>query len=113
MTVDYVAVASAGGATLACFNGRLIGMLQLREDDRTLFIENIAVAPAAQGLGLGSILLYEAERVARASGLSEIRLHTNVAMVENLLFYVRRGYQETRRAVEDGYHRVHFVKLLL
>lgn len=41
-----------------------------------------------------------------------IRLCTNEAMTENLAYYLRMGYPETHRAVENGYHRVFFTKRL-
>jgi GNAT superfamily N-acetyltransferase len=60
-----------------------------------LLLENIAVTPSAQNMGLGSRLLRLAERHALAMGLPEIRLYTNEAMTGNLGYYPRRGYQET------------------
>jgi hypothetical protein len=39
-----------------------------------------------------------------------VRLCTNEAMTENLEFYPRRGFRETGRGVQDGYHRVFFAK---
>jgi hypothetical protein len=45
-------------------------------------------------------------------GLGELRLYTNVAMVESLRFYVTLGYEETGRAQQDGFDRVFFRKTL-
>jgi hypothetical protein len=39
-------------------------------------------------------------------------LCTNAAMTENLDFYPRRGFHETGRGVQDGFHRVFFAKAL-
>ena len=33
-------------------------------------------------------------------------------MTENIAYYPRRGYTRTHGTVEDGYQRVHFVKML-
>ena len=41
-----------------------------------------------------------------------MRLCTNEAMTENLVYYPRHGYRETGRAIEDGYRRVFFSKSL-
>jgi hypothetical protein len=41
-----------------------------------------------------------------------MRLYTNAAMTENLAYYSRRGYTETHRAHQDGFHRVFFRKRL-
>ena len=71
------------------------------------------VAPDVQGRGIGSRLLRLAEEQARARGLGEVRLYTNAAMTENVELYRRHGYQQTHRAVEDGYQRVFFTKTLV
>ncbi len=112
MTADYEAIAAAGEALLVWRNNDLVGMLVTHLEEHKLLVENIAVDPALQGSGLGSELLAEAERIARSSGRDEVRLYTNEAMVENLTYYVRRGYQETHRKTEDGYNRVYFSKLI-
>ncbi len=110
MAADYEALAASGSTVLAWKDGELIGMLVTDLQGGALLIENVAVAPGAQGSGLGSALLVEAERVAREAGAGELHLYTNEAMTENLAFYARRGFVETHRAVEDGYRRVFFAK---
>jgi GNAT superfamily N-acetyltransferase len=77
-----------------------------------LIVNNVAVAPALQGRGLGRALLTFAEAEARRRGLSEIRLHTNAAMADNLLMYPKLGYVETGRESRGGFDRVLFVKPL-
>jgi ribosomal protein S18 acetylase RimI-like enzyme len=90
----------------------LLGVLVLIPHEDHLLVENVAVAPAAQGTGAGSALLSFAEARARALGLAEVRLYTNAAMYENLAWYPRRGFTETHRATTGGYARVHFAKRL-
>lgn len=75
-------------------------------------MRNVAVAPEAQGLGVGRLLLQVAEEQAHVMGLPELRLYTNEAMEENLDYYLRRGYQETHRMRQDGYDRVFFSQWL-
>ena len=53
-----------------------------------------------------------AELRAAELGLGEIRLSTNVAMVENQRFYAGLGYEETGRAEADGYRRMFFRRVL-
>ena len=110
MVADYETIAASGDALLVWRENDVVGMLVTRLEAHSLFLENIAVDPGLQGSGLGSRLLAEAERMARRSGADTIRLYTNEAMVENLDFYRRRGYEETHRAVEEGYNRVYFEK---
>ncbi len=75
-------------------------------------MENVGVRPAAQGHGVGARLMALAESQARRLHLSEIRLHTNESMTENLAYYPRHGYTETHRAEQDGFRRVYFRKRL-
>jgi ribosomal protein S18 acetylase RimI-like enzyme len=112
MTADYAAAVQSGEAWVAEVDGAIVGLLVLVVYPGYLLIENIAVQPSAQRRGIGSRLLLLAEDEARANGLSEIRLYTNEGMTENLAFYPRHGYRETRRAEENGFRRVFFSKVL-
>ncbi|HTZ27831.1 MAG TPA: GNAT family N-acetyltransferase [Streptosporangiaceae bacterium] len=112
MTADYTAAVESGEAWVAELDGAIVGLLVLVVCPGYLLIENIAVQPSAQRRGIGSRLLMLAEDEARANGLGEIRLYTNEGMTENLAFYPRHGYRETRRAEENGFRRVFFSKVL-
>lgn len=112
MTADYGHAVESGQAWVALHGDHLIGLLVLEPAADHLLLENVAVAPQAQGLGVGSRLLQLAEEEARAHGLPKIRLYTNMSMSENLAYYPRRGYRETHRATQDGFHRVFFTKEL-
>jgi N-acetylglutamate synthase-like GNAT family acetyltransferase len=112
MTADYRHAVESGHAWVAQHGERVVGLLVLEPAEDHLLLENVAVLPQAQGLGVGSRLLQLAEEQARAHGLREIRLYTNEAMTENLGYYPRRGYRETHRATQDGFRRVFFAKEL-
>lgn len=75
-------------------------------------IDNIVVDPSAQGRGFGRILMQYVEDVARSRGCVALELYTNVKMVENLRMYVKMGFEEIGRKVEDGFERVYFRKML-
>lgn len=75
-------------------------------------IENVAVAPDAQGRGLGRALIETAEAEGRTRGLARAVLYTNAAMTPNLTLYPRLGYTVTGRRVEHGLDRVYFAKAL-
>ena len=77
-----------------------------------LLLDNIAVSPARQGLGLGRRLLAFAEAEALRRGYCEIRLYTHQTMVENQRLYASIGYEETGRGTEAGYERVFMRKRL-
>lgn len=112
MTADYDAVISRGSAWVAEQTGELVGLMVLGSAEHHLMVDNVAVAPAAQGAGVGSRLLHMAEEHARMRGLPEVRLYTNEAMTENLAYYPRRGYLETHRGVQHGFRRVFFTKFI-
>lgn len=112
MTADYAEIASCGNAWVAEQQGRLVGLLALEPHADHLLLDNVAVHPEHQGVGVGGRLLALAEEQAQARGLSEVRLFTNEAMTENLEFYLRRGYRESQRATQNGYRRVFFTKRL-
>ncbi len=111
MTADYGAAVRAGHTWVA-ETERIVGLLVLVPQADHLLLENVAVRPGAQGGGIGRQLLAHAEHEAVRLGFREIRLYTNAAMTENLAYYPRRGYVETHRADEDGFHRVFFTKHL-
>jgi GNAT superfamily N-acetyltransferase len=110
MTADYASLIAAGAVTLLELDGEPAGVLVLHPRGDHLLVENVAVAPAYQGRGLGRRLLEHAETEARGRGLGELRLYTNRAMAENLAMYPALGYRETGRSHEDGFARVHFAK---
>ena len=53
-----------------------------------------------------------AERDGQISGFVVLIAQPGYLLVENLAYYPRRGYAETHRADQDGFHRVFFRKPL-
>ena len=92
--------------------GDLAAILVLVPQEGALLLDNVAVADAGRGHGLGGALIDHAEARARALGLAEVRLYTHELMVENQAIYAKRGYVETHRAEEDGLRRVFMAKAL-
>ncbi|WP_125099287.1 GNAT family N-acetyltransferase [Leucobacter chromiireducens] len=112
MSADYREAVEAGRVILAVDGERVIGVLVTEASSDALLIENVAVSPDAQGLGIGALLLDHAETQARALGLGTLRLYTNAKMTENLSYYPRRGYVEVDRRTEHGFDRVFYAKVL-
>ena len=88
------------------------GIIVLLPAPDYLLLDNIAISPARQGLGLGRRLLAFAEAEALRRGYCEIRLYTHQTMVENQRLYASIGYKETGRGTEAGYDRVFMRKQL-
>jgi len=87
-------------------------VIVLTPQDDHLLVRDVAVDPRSQRRGVGTRLMRFAELRAAELGLGEIRLFTNVAMVENQRFYAGLGYEETGRAEAHGYRRVFYRKAL-
>jgi ribosomal protein S18 acetylase RimI-like enzyme len=96
--------------SVAALNGEPVGLIVAVVADDRLLIDNVAVEPAHQGQGVGRALLAHAEQIAARRGLSELRLYTNAAMLENLALYPRLGYREVERRRDEGFDRVFFTK---
>jgi GNAT superfamily N-acetyltransferase len=112
MLDDYRVLIEEGRVHVVEHDGVVKGVLVLIPEEEAMLLDNVAVAPAAQGMGLGRTLLEFAERCAIDRGYRRIRLFTNEAMVENIALYSRNGYFETHRTGEKGLRRVHMAKLL-
>jgi len=109
---DYPALIAAGEVEVLVFEGRTAGFIVTRPFADSLFIENLAVWPDLQGRGLGRFLINRAEERALALGKALLRLYTNAVMTENLPFYESLDFDVEERRLEDGYHRIYFVKHL-
>ncbi|HEY5797730.1 MAG TPA: GNAT family N-acetyltransferase [Bosea sp. (in: a-proteobacteria)] len=110
MLDDYAALISEGRVCVIEHDGAVLGLLVLIPQVDAMLLDNIAVSPRAQGLGLGRLLLEYAERAAVAAGYRSIKLYTNEAMTENIALYSRIGYAETHRVEEKGLRRVYMAK---
>jgi ribosomal protein S18 acetylase RimI-like enzyme len=103
MTDDYAAVVRDLRVTVAELDGEIAGLLVLAVDEEGFLIDNVAVHPALQGLGLGRQLLELAEQEARRAGFDSIYLYTHELITERIAMYERIGYVEfDRRPAGEG-----------
>ena len=112
MLDDYSARVLEGVVWVLEERAVIAGVIVLLPTTDYLLLDNIAVSPARQGLGLGRRLLAFAEAEALQRGYHEIRLYTHQTMVENQRLYGSIGYEETGRGTEAGYDRVFMCKQL-
>ncbi|MBZ9979344.1 GNAT family N-acetyltransferase [Mesorhizobium sp. BR-1-1-10] len=96
MRADYEKAIAEHRFDLAVEDGRIVGMIETTLADDHLWIENVCVAPEAQGRGIGRLLLERAEIKAREAGRNELRLLTNGAFEANVSLYKRHGYTVDR-----------------
>jgi ribosomal protein S18 acetylase RimI-like enzyme len=112
MDADYAETVREGETFVVERDGAVVGVLVLRTEPDHLLIENVAIDPGSQGLGLGRALLAFAESYAARGGLSELRLYTHISMTDNIALYRRLGYVELDRRDELGFNRVFMSKRL-
>jgi ribosomal protein S18 acetylase RimI-like enzyme len=113
MLDDYAARVLEGVVWVLEEGAVIAGIIVLLPTTDYLLLDNIAISPARQRLGLGRRLLSFAEAEALRRGYCEIRLYTHQTMVENQRLYASIGYEETGRGTEAGYDRVFMRKQLL
>ena len=92
---------------------RMIGAVRARLDGDLLLVGRIAIAPDAQGKGIGTLLLAEVERRGREAGAREAELFTGSLSEANLRLYEREGYVESERVpAGDGTAQVFLRKTM-
>jgi ribosomal protein S18 acetylase RimI-like enzyme len=104
MLADFAAETAAGHVAVIEITRAVEGYLISWPKMEAYFIDNIAVNPTHQGLGLGRQLMEYAVREARRHNLSAIELYTNATMTENLAMYAGMGFVETHRAMDTQFH---------
>lgn len=110
MTQDFAAALEAGRLWVA--GAPVSGYVVAYPRGDHWHLENVAVAPAARGRGVGRALIGFVEAISRDAGAAAVELYTNACMTENLALYPRLGYVPTGRRTEDGFDRVFFRKAL-
>jgi len=96
MGADYEKAVVEHRVDLAYFGDELAALIETIPATDHLLIENVAVAPAFQGRGLGRFLMAYAERLAAEHGYGEMRLYTNQRFAENVRLYLTLGYRIDR-----------------
>ena len=110
MSVDYNEALEKHRIDLLLVMGELAALIETIPEDDYLRVQNLAVSPNHQGLGLGRKLLVHAEQLAASMGYEEIKLYTNKLFTESLSFYNRIGYQMEREEEFMGGITVHMNK---
>ena len=104
LLADYEQVFADDEIYLAERDGALDGVLILEPRADNLLIWSFAVAPDAQGGGVGNRMLAFAEARARELGRTCVRLYTGQPLTQNIAWYTRHGY--AHESTEDMGDRV-------
>ena len=108
--LDYTLVAAGGRTWVADCGDDSLGMVTIEPDEPDLILRNLAVIPAWQGRGIGSMLTAWVEDLARSTGMRGVRLWTRCEMGENIAFYQRLEYVVTHYERGAEANRVFFYK---
>jgi ribosomal protein S18 acetylase RimI-like enzyme len=112
LLADYAEILAEYEVYLAKQGGALDGVLILEPRTDDLLIWSVAVAPAAQGRGVGNTMLAFAEARARELGRTCIRLYTGEPLTANIAWYTRQGYAHERTEDMGDRRIVHLIKHL-
>ena len=112
MLDNYADLVDAKRVHVLDVGGAVQGIIVLIPEPNAMLVDNVAVAPVKQGLGLGRAMMAFAEQAAIDAGYRAVRLYTNEAMTENIALYARLGYVRMHRAQERGLRRVYLEKRL-
>lgn len=107
---DYELVAAAGSTWIARCGDEALGMVTVQPDDPDLVLRNLAVVPAWQRRGIGSLLTAWVEDRARSTGRRGVRLWTRWEMRDTIAFYERRHYVVTHHERGAAANRVFLYK---
>jgi ribosomal protein S18 acetylase RimI-like enzyme len=102
MVADYERAVRDHIVDLMFVGTELAGLVETVNEGDHLLIENVAIAPAFQRKGYGSLLVAHAEQVARSLQLPELRLYTNAQFAGNVDFYRRHGFAVDREEPFKG-----------
>lgn len=110
MIADYTEAVKKHRIELLYLDSKLVALIEMIPLADHLLIENVAVAPAFQGRGLGHKLLAHAEQVATSLGYFVLKLYTNKNFTENLRLYQKLGYNIDREEEFKGGFTVYMSK---
>ncbi|SHG38963.1 N-acetylglutamate synthase, GNAT family [Kaistia soli DSM 19436] len=109
---DYDAVLDEWEVWLAEDEAGLCGALILEARPDELYIQSVAVAPAAKGRGVGNRLLAYDERRALQTSRDRLTLTANALMTFNIDWYGRKGFVVYEIEMIGQRRRVHMAKAL-
>ena len=101
---------------IALHGNELAGVVAIVRENESWSIDQIAVCPHMQGMGVGSELLLEIERIARENNVKRLTLDTAKMMSDLIRLYTRIGFHIYREGNathnKDSHPRVYMEKIL-
>lgn len=99
-------------AFVALDGDEIVGCLFCRpEPPACLYVGKLCVSPNAQGKGIGSVLLEQAEALARELALPALRLETRIELIANHAKFAAWGFVKTAENAHPGYDRTTSIEM--
>ncbi len=83
----------------------LLGCVFIAERANDFYLGKLAVAPEAQGFGIGRKLLETCEHYAEKCEKPAIEIQTRIELVANQRTFQKFGFREVARTAHEGYAR--------
>jgi ribosomal protein S18 acetylase RimI-like enzyme len=99
----------AGGALLACVDGRPIGCVFYQRERDHVYVGRLSVLPPFRRRGVGQALTNDVERRAQAMGMPRVQLGVRTALPRLRAYYERCGYRVVREERHAGYEAPTYV----
>ncbi|HRK42206.1 MAG TPA: GNAT family N-acetyltransferase [Gemmobacter sp.] len=113
MLADLAAAQAAGQLWLAGEGQAITAVMVCSVKGAALDLDILAVAPEAQGQGMGRAMIAHAEALAGENGLGVVTLYTNAAMQGAQRLYGQLGFDLVERRQQDGFDRLFYRKALI
>ena len=89
---------------LAFDDGEAVGTVTAFPEDDRIYIRSMAVAPSAQGRGVGQQMLETLEAYARERGFKKLYLYTTFVLPGAQPLYEKNGFVVTRETAPEEWH---------
>ena len=91
--------------------GSVLGGVCAEARGEAMYLDRLAVRPAARGRGVAGALVAAVEAFATASGAARVTLGVRLALAGNIRMFERLGYVETGREAHPGFAKPTSAKL--
>ena len=100
-----------GGGALVESDGVLVGAVLWHEEQGSLYVGRLAVDPAHRRRGIARLLMDEAEREARARGLTRMHLGVRLPLEDNRRFFAACGFEDAELLSHEGFSEPTWVRM--
>ena len=106
-TLDSLARRLAAGAVFVAeeADGAVVGAVCADRKGEAVYLDRLAVPPAARGRGVAAALVAAVEAFAAEVGAASVTLGVRLALADNIRMFERLGYVEAARTAHPGFDR--------